>query len=309
MAIQQKMLRCLRPVWAWPRHGHICRGLIQKAALFTVLLFSPEIAAAQGTTQSLVYEVYAGGIHAVQAKVKIDVQPEHYEMTLEARTRGFLGKILPWAGKFETEGWAFPDGRRQPQQHKSTAVWKNETDVSEYLFEKDGTFKSLTVTDYEKDPYEKDVKSDVSTGAIDVLTAALLVFEQYNQTGKCAGSSEVFDGKRRFRQVFTHEKNVELQTSSYNIYGGPAAQCTVEVVPVSGKWHKKPRGWLYIQEQGRNLGMMPTLWLAQIDENGPAVPVKIHIKTIYGSMFMHLAEYKSGDEVLVAQKRVLDEKK
>jgi len=107
-----------------------------------------------------------------------------------------------------------------------------------------------------------------------------LVMENYGKTGKCEGTSLVFDGKRSFEQKFVHEENVELTASKYNIYEGPAAKCTVEVVPKKGKWHSKPRGWLSIQEQGREKGTMPTVWLA---------------------------EYKGKDTKLVAEKRIVDE--
>ncbi|MEZ5918460.1 MAG: DUF3108 domain-containing protein [Alphaproteobacteria bacterium] len=278
----------------------------------TALLLWPQISSAdsntpqaQGTTQNLVYEVYAGGVHAVQSKVRIQIGPDgHYDMNLHAYTRGFLAKILPWDGLFETHGQTLADGRHLPASHKSTRVWKDETDMAKYLFKPDGSLEKLTIHDYGKKPYERDLEEELTTGTIDVLTAVLAVLEDYNESGKCAGRSEVFDGKRRFEQVFTDKGTVELEPSAYNIYGGPAAKCTVEVIPVSGRWHKKPRGWLYIQEQGRKLGMMPTLWIAQIDKDGPAVPVKIHIKTIYGSMFMHLAEYDNGQNILVADRRM-----
>ena len=133
------------------------------------------------------------------------------------------------------------------------------------------------------------------------------MLENFNETGKCEGSELVFDGKRSFEQKFAHEENVELQSSRYNIYEGAAAKCTVEVTPQKGAWHKNPRGWMSIQEQGREKGTMPTVWIASIEEGAPAVPVKIFVKTDYGALFMHLAEYTNGDKIVVAEKRVLDE--
>lgn len=46
---------------------------------------------------------------------------------------------------------------------------------------------------------------------------------------------------------------------------------------------------------------MPTVWFAQLDPNGPAVPVKIRIKSEYGAMFMHLVHYTNGTEFLSAK--------
>ena len=77
----------------------------------------------------------------------------------------------------------------------------------------------------------------------------------------------------------------------------------MEIKPVAGGWSEKPRGWLSIQEQGRDRGMMPTVWLANVSDDGPAVPVKIRVKTAYGTLFMHLAQYETGGNMVVAEKR------
>jgi len=257
--------------------------------------------------QQLVYEVYAGGIHAVQGKLDIDLRKANrYDMTMYAKTRGFLGSVAPWEGTFESHGW-LKNGQFRPQKHQSTASWRKEVDIKEYLYNKDGSFKSLKITDEHSKAEPRKVDGELTNGTVDALTATLQVLKNYNETGKCEGSSEVFDGKRRFRQMFKHEGMVTLEPSKYNIYGGPAAKCVVEVVPVGGEWHKKPRGWMSIQEQGRERGTMPTVWIAKMSKNGPAIPVKVRVKTAYGTLFMHLAEYQSADTILVAEKRVTED--
>ena len=256
----------------------------------------------------MVYEVYAGGIHAVQGRLDMDMRkPGRYDFIMQATTRGFLASMIPWKGTFQSHGWKLKGNKLQPQMHQSTASWREEIDIKKYLYNKNGTFKALHITDQHSDNELREVDDELTNGTVDTLTAALQVFEHYSETGKCEGESEVFDGKRRFKQIFTHQKNVELTKSKYNIYEGPAAECTVEVVPISGAWHKKPRGWLSIQEQGREKGTMPTVWIAQMSENGPAIPVKIRVKTQYGTLFMHLAEYESADTILVAEKRVKEQ--
>ena len=109
---------------------------------------------------------------------------------------------------------------------------------------------------------------------------------------KCENKSEIFDGKRRFQMSFNHQDNVGLDSSKYNIFKGQAAECIIEVKPGEGAWHKKPRGWLSIQEQGREKGTMPTLWVGQPESSDIAIPVKIRVKTDYGTLFMHLAGVK-----------------
>ena len=116
------------------------------------------------------------------------------------------------------------------------------------------------------------------------------------------GSTEIFDGKRRFKLTFAHQGTVQLAKSKYNLYNGPAVECSVEVEPIAGKWYDKPRGWISIQEQGRERGKIPTVWFAQMDEGQTAVPVKVRVKTAYGTLFMHVTEYNGPNKRLSIKK-------
>lgn len=277
----------------------------RRFALFAALaglIASPAAAADQ--RQQMVYEVYAGGIHAMQASMDMDLRKKgRYDMVLDAKTRGFLATLVPWEGRFESHGWEVKEGDFRPEQHKSTASWRKELDIKDYRYKQDGKFVSLEVFDEKGKVEDREIDAEVTDGTVDTMTATLAVLDAYNKTGKCEGSSEVFDGKRRFKQAFVDKGEVELEPSKYNIYGGKARECTVEITPINGKWSEKPRGWLSIQEQGRKKGTMPTVWIAQVTPGQPAVAVKIRVKTDYGTLFMHLAEYKSGDNIVVAQER------
>ncbi len=279
-------------------------GIIFSACWIIAMAFS---ASAQGpaqiikeNVQTMTYEVYAGGINAVTAEMKVSYdKKDRYHMDFSARTQGFLGKIVPWEGSFETEGWRLKNGQDMPEMHKSTALWRGEKESKEYTYGKDGTFKDLLIMEEGRDKSPKELQKDLTQGTTDALTAMLMVMEAVADQGTCEGTSEVFDGKRRFEMSFTHESEDTLSASRYNSYEGLAARCNVEVKPVAGAWHKKPRGWLSIQEQGREQGSMPTVWMAAIDETGgPAVPVKVRVKTSYGTLFMHLVGYTSTEKTL-----------
>ena len=269
-----------------------------------VLLFSAFPAFAETQHQRLVYEVYAGGIHAVQAELNVGYSGnDRYDINLAAKTRGFLAKLAPWQGTFESNGWVNDDGSLQPELHKSTATWRDESEVKEYNYSRSGTFESLVITEHDKAPERPELEAALTQGTIDALTATLLVMEKTGEGGKCEGTSEVFDGKRRFEMVFVPQEQELLQPTRYNVYEGNTQICTVEVKPVAGQWYDKPRGWLSIQEQGRERGTMPTIWMGKIAEDGPAVPVKILVKTAYGALFAHLAEYESEEQLFIAENR------
>jgi hypothetical protein len=247
--------------------------------------------------QSMTYEVYAGGINAVVANLDIKYSPEKdYSFEFSAKTQGFLGKLAPWEGSFETFGWAEKEKIAVPELHKSVSVWRSEEEIKEYKYGKDGSFHGLHITDPDRNNEKIKVEEELTKGTTDALSATLHVLQKVSMGDKCEGSSEVFDGKRRFKLMFRHEEVVKLNASRYNVFEGEASRCVVEIEPISGAWHKKPRGWLSIQEQGREKGTLPTVWIAKIGDHGPAVPVKVRVKTEYGTMFMHLVEYRNGNE-------------
>tara|TARA_R110002095_G_scaffold39656_1_gene36464 strand:+ start:914 stop:1771 length:858 start_codon:yes stop_codon:yes gene_type:complete len=262
---------------------------------------APPVSAAYNY-QEMQYEVYAGGINVVRADMNLDFRTKgRYSMFFDAETRGFLGSVVPWSGSFETRGWAFKDGRRLPELHESIAMWREEREVKTYNYGKDGSFKDLTTTYVGKKPKKETPEKALVEGTTDALTATILVMEHVSDGGDCNGESEVYDGKRRYKLIFRHQQFVMLKKTRYNAYGGPAVECTVEVEPVAGAWHKKPRGWLSIQEQGRDRGMMPTVWMAQVTDNAVVVPVRVRVKTAYGTLFMHMKKYTSGETVLKAE--------
>lgn len=262
---------------------------------------APAAVAAARHIQTMTYEVYAGGINAVTAELDIVYEAkDRYRLALAAWTKGFLGRLVPWSGTFETLGWRKDDGRIMPELHKSSAIWQGDEDLKEYHYAPDGTFKGLKAMEAGRDVSPENLDKALTDGTTDVLSATLQIMKAIAQGGQCEGSAEVFDGARRFEMVFKHEADEVLESTEYNVYAGPSQRCTVEVVPIAGKWHEKPRGWMSIQEQGREKGTMPTLWMAKIDQDGPAVPVKIRVKTDYGTLFMHLIHYKNGQKEIRA---------
>ena len=101
-------------------------------------------------------------------------------------------------------------------------------------------------------------------------------------------SQKVLDGKRRFDMVFKSKGDETLESNKYNRFKGRTEICEVEIVPVAGKWREKPRGWMNIQGQAKAQGQLPQMWFGKVRKDMPAVPVRMMIKTDYGTMLLHL---------------------
>lgn len=273
--------------------------MIKIFTLFMMVSFIPTAYAAdKEDNQQMQYNVYAGGIHALQANLNVNMPADDpYDLRLQAKTYGILGKLAPWQGIFETAGVKMDDVYR-PKEHKATTIWKDEEEVKTYTYNKDGSFKNYRLKDEKNIGSVRDVDDALTQGTNDVLSATLNVMQSVALNNKCEGSTEIFDGKRRFNLIFKEKRQVDLTASRYNVYEGPALECTAEVEPIAGKWREKPRGWMSIQEQGRERGTMPTVWFAQLDEGQAAVPVKVRVKTKYGTLFMHLTNYETAGKSL-----------
>jgi hypothetical protein len=92
---------------AEPRKIFLC------GAICALLMTSP---AAWAQSDSLTYDVYAGGIHALSAHLVLQERKDNYTVDLRSQTYGFLKKLAPWSGEFSSEGWIKKDGKLQPQK-------------------------------------------------------------------------------------------------------------------------------------------------------------------------------------------------
>ncbi len=264
-----------------------------------IFLFAPvSFAQTKAVAQTMTYDVFAGGIHALDAKLVIETDKKDYDITLSSATHGFLKTLAPWSGIYTTSGTFDVKNTPFPKEHVAMSTWKGDTEEKRYSYDGKGDFLSYHVseTDGDEEPRDKTpetIDSELTKDSTDLLSATLKLLMELPATQTCAGESIIFDGDRNFKLVFSSTTPETLKKSRYNIYEGESLSCQVEVVPDKGKWRKKPRGWLSIQEQGRKKGGLPTIWLGRMSETSPYIPVKIRVKTDYGTLFMHLTSYKT----------------
>ncbi len=263
---------------------------IANLALLAALFLTGAAWAAEAPHR-LTYQVYAGGVHVIAADLDLSLTNKTYQADLNAQTRGFLGKLVPWRGSFATQGRG-NHAHLMPIEHRSVSTWKEKDDTAIYRYDARGAFKSLKLTDDGVDKTPKNIDPALTRQTVDILTATLRMMQNVDAAKACAGKSDVFDSRRRFTLAFAPQGVETLKPSKRSFYTGPAYKCTVEVTPKGGAWKKKPRGWLSIQEQGRKKGTLPTMWVARVQDDLPPVPVRIMMKTDYGTLFMHLSDVR-----------------
>ena len=240
------------------------------------------------------YDVYAGGVHALQARLTYKKIGERYDVSLASETYGLLNRLVPWQGSFSTKG-DNQKGLRQPEMYISDTTFRGDRALNTYNYGKNGQFAGFTrMQNGKPQPAPKDLDPSIAKDTTDMLSSTLEVMDQIANGKDCNHDSKIFDSERSFHLLFHDLGKEVLKKSDYNIYEGDAEFCTVEVKPDGGRWNKKPRGWMSIQEQGRKKGTMPTIWFANIGKGKdlPAVPVKVLLKTDYGTFFVHLTSFE-----------------
>ena len=206
--MKQKDYRSLKKAQArklsrWP-------AIIFSLLTLTALLFFTTQAFAEESkpTQTAEYNVYAGGIHALEVNMVNDLQSqERYEVNMTAETHGILGKLAPWSGSFSTSGWK--GDIYKPEQHQSVATWRGEEETKTYRYKKDGSFESYKVIEEGKDKTPKESRLRIHTAnTTDILTAAMNTMRDISAGQSCDSTTEIFDGKRRFKLHFKKKQDV-----------------------------------------------------------------------------------------------------
>lgn len=270
---------------------HRCAGLT-----LCVLLLLPAAAAAEGS-QSLAYEVWLGGLRALEADGRIVRQAETYRVTLKARTKGMVGWFYPYELELEAVG-ARQSAEHRPQQFSSKSRSSDETKTLAIRYAADGTLETRREP-ASANPDPKALPAEMVRATLDPVSAMLTVMAKASQgaaesasggasqdasrneaDGGCQGLTRVFDGKRRYNLWARPAGQTTLKASRYNVYSGPVTLCRLTVQPLAGFKKKK-----------RLAGRIPreiTLWLAPIGDGGMPLPVRLEGESSFGGLVVHL---------------------
>lgn len=253
-----------------------------------VFNFALMASAEAAPAQILRYELYAGGLHALGAEIKLEEEGGRYKIDVASGTASGFRLVAPWSGTFSATGW-LEEGKRMPETYESVSK-TSKTKIKSIVYDRSGNLVSYKAGEDNKDKTPNPLDRTLAPeGIVDVLTATLQTMDRLNAGQGCAGSSMIFDGDRSFSLTFKDAGNQQLESGKYNIYGGPAQVCSFEMTPEKGKWKKKLRGWLMLQDQAKNKGTEPTVYFARLDGAGSYVPVRFQISTNYGVLLLHLA--------------------
>ena len=262
--------------------------LIATVAMLTGLLpFSAQAA------EALTYDIYAGGFRAAEAKLAIDMRDDAYSIQLKARTRGLIGSLADWEGRYNSEG-RVENGKIMPLSHEKESREGDEISRASFTYNPDGSLKTAEIT--EDGRTDKGLQKDVlaeDSAKPDTMSAVLSIFAAVAQDGTCGQRVKAFDGKREFWIETKAVGDEDLSRSRYNSFEGTALKCTIEVEPI-GDWGKSlTRGYMRLQTDSKERGRLPEIWLAKVEGRTTPVPVRMAFYTRYGAILGHVTNTTS----------------
>jgi hypothetical protein len=236
----------------------------------------------------LAYDVYAGGFKALHADFDIKLDPNAYDVALTAHTQGMIGGIFPWEGAYRTAGHT-RNNALVPNQHTARSTWKEKEKLTELRYSPQGNLLKMTTQEGGKTTTKRDIQKELSQDSVDLLTGAVLMIQSARLTDTCHGSFPVFDGKRRYNLTLYGGGPDEIRKSDYSVFSGKALKCFLKVEPVAGFVKKdEKRGFMAVQNHTLARKKPPTIWFAQVEKDGPTVPVRMEINSAYGAAVAHL---------------------
>ncbi len=239
---------------------------------------------------SLTYDVYAAGFSSLNASLTIDVSRKDYDVTLEAETKGLIGKLFSWKTDAHATGRIDEKSALIPALYTQHSIWHKNVSATEMSYDPHGSALKMTTQDNGKASLDTDMNTTLANHAGDVLTGTLALLRNAGSASKCTGKVPVFDGKRRFNIILTDDGTEVLAPSRYSGFTGKTMRCIFKMEPVAGfEPNDQKRGWMAIQNYTEEHHKLPTIWLSRIKNSEQVIPVRVEITSAYGSVVANLS--------------------
>ena len=257
-----------------------------RAAVLGLLAFAASGAgrAAAEPDLLLAYDVYYSGITIMEVEAQValaDDARSAYAILIRGRTVGLAHTLKPVAFTAISEGVSNGHGL-EPARYVTTTEKRSKHKGLTVAFLPHGApMTRFTPPDDAEEPAPPELLKNV----IDPASAMLTLIRTLSDTATCAGTLQVFDGKRRYDAELADLPGETLEKSSYSIYSGDARRCHLAIVPLHGFKPGKSTPW-----------EDTTIWFGPVLDGAPPLPVRIDSQISIGPVRLHLVSARWLDQ-------------
>jgi len=254
--------------------------LLPPAALAGVLMLAVAIPpAAADDLVEMRFEGYgAAGLHVMTTQTVITENPGAYLIRGALETAGLGAVFANVASHSETRGRETGD-RPQPESFDSETARNGVVQHNRVDYPPD----SLPSGSSMPPPAEPVTPIDARqlAGAVDSLTAYLLVERQVARGGGCMLNVPVFDGRHRYNLRFSDAGNQVLSPAAGQKFSGPVHACRMVRDEIGG---------FYVDRSHAEGARAGTIWYAQLMPGDLAIPVRMEMETEIGAVSIYLSQ-------------------
>ena len=237
-------------------------------------------AAAVETRLALDYDFRLGPLRLVEMHTTVDLAEGRYSTEADMRTVGVVGFLFPWTSHAQSSGLRTDNGLR-PRLHRAQGTFRGEPRLVEIDYGDEGRI-SARVEPAASSDWRDAVPPELQQDTVDPLTASLTAM-----AAGCAGTVRVFDGRRRDDLELADMGDSVVETSSDQVYSGPARRCRAVVQALGGFWRTDPR-------QGETPTTLDS-WIAVPRPGMLALPVYLELSSARGTLRIHLTAARASN--------------
>jgi hypothetical protein len=261
-----------------PRNTSIgCRAGLVLALAVT----APQAGAATRGSLAMQYDGFAHGLLVLKLAGTLSLTDAGYTGHLAIRTAGMINWLSHMDNQSDVRGH-FAGAYLAPDHYVSAGTSR-------------GTYKTMQIAyphgnpaieqqSPSPDPSRTAVPPEQTTGAIDDLSAMVLLVRQVGDAAKCDGSLKLYDGRRLTLLTARTAGTETLKPTMHSRFAGAALRCDFEGTRTAGFLKADDEA----QQRRPRHG---SAWLAPIVPGAPPVPVRITFDNkVLGAVTLYLTD-------------------
>lgn len=264
------------------------------AAAFALTGSLAAASTAQAEPLRLDYELYAKGLNALNFSALVDVDEQGYDIQLQGKTTGVVGLLFSFEMETRSTG-LLEQGNPRPERYRTANRIRSRDLRWVHMDYGEAGPDSVRGRPSPAEDGRDTVSASARKATLDPVSGIFAML--LDAAEGCTGSVEVFDGRRLYDFSGEDRGWVVLTPRDYLAYDGPAHICRLQMQRRNGFSAE-------FESQDRSPGHFD-VWVAEVVEGGPPVPVRIEAETGFGTLRMYLSNYAAGSAAHLAPRGLI----